>query len=290
MLESPDGPVLYQRVEMTDPWRCRMAGGEVVAFTTPAPAKATPNEDALALLPLGEQCAVLVVADGVGGARSGDEAACLAVQRLAETLCAPDAEAGADPGRLRSAILDGIESANRAILDMAIGAATTIAVVEITPGYMRPYHVGDSMILLTGQRGKVKLLTVSHSPVAMAVEAGLLDAEAAMHHDDRHIVTNVVGCETMRIEIGPAVRVSPRDTIVLASDGLSDNLRTEEVIELVRKGRLARAVGNVVQAARHRMVDKTSPAPHKPDDLTVVAYRPRAPRKVAAKAPPAAVD
>ncbi len=275
-MQTMDGPVLCHRAEMASPLCYTLAGGQVVAFSVSAPDKTTPNEDALALIPIDEQCGVLVVADGLGGTRSGDEAAGLAVQRLTDALTALGSADVAEPGRLRTAILDGIESANRSILELGIGAATTIAVVEITPGQMRGYHVGDSMILVTGQRGKLKLLTVSHSPVAMAVESGLLDAEAAMHHDDRHIVTNVVGCDSMRIEIGPAVPLSPRDTIVMASDGLSDNLRNDEIVQLVRKGPLARSVEQLSRAARERMTHPGGDGPQKPDDLTVVSFRPRA--------------
>ena len=115
------------------------------------------------------------------------------------------------------------------------GAASTLAIVEVQDGTARPYHVGDSAILITGQRGRVKVQTVPHSPVGYAVESGMLDAAEAMHHEERHVVSNVVGSDDMRIEIGSALSLSPRDTILLASDGLSDNLLAEEIIDFARK-------------------------------------------------------
>ncbi|MGI9590762.1 MAG: PP2C family protein-serine/threonine phosphatase, partial [Myxococcota bacterium] len=81
-------------------------------------------------------------------------------------------------------------------------------------------------ILLIGQRGRVKLQTVDHSPVGFAVEAGLLDADAALHHEDRHIISNFVGGADLRIEMGSGLHLAERDTLCLASDGLADNLRT----------------------------------------------------------------
>lgn len=51
-----------------------------------------------------------------------------------------------------------------------IGAATTIAIIEYHAGTVRPYHVGDSMILVTGLRGRVHYQSVSHSPVGFAME------------------------------------------------------------------------------------------------------------------------
>ena len=62
---------------------CRGMAG---LFSRRSPSKSTPNEDAAALLPWNDQAGVLVVADGVGGARAGDEAAKLAVDALRETI------------------------------------------------------------------------------------------------------------------------------------------------------------------------------------------------------------
>ncbi len=260
---------LVSQQEWGEPSVCDLADGHAVVFSARAPDKLSPNEDAAAVIPVDERCGVLVVADGLGGERAGHEASALAVRTLAEAVLGADADAT----RLRSAILDGIETANRMICEMGIGAATTIAVVEISDRHVRPYHVGDSMILQVGGLGKVKLQTVSHSPVAMAVESGLLDAAEAMHHDERHVVSNVVGSASMRIEIGPPLKIAPRDTVLLASDGLSDNLHLNEIVPTIRKGRQKESTERLVAAAINRMRHPIDGAPHKPDDLTVITYR-----------------
>ena len=124
---------------------------------------------------------------------------------------------------LRAEILDGIEWANRKVTDLGLGAATTLAVSEIQYEVVRPYHVGDSMIHITGGRGKVKPQTVSHSPVGFVVESDMLDESDAMHHADRHLVSNLIGIPDMRIEVGSTLAMSSQDTLLLASDGLCDN-------------------------------------------------------------------
>ncbi|MEN8164347.1 MAG: ATP-binding protein, partial [Acidobacteriota bacterium] len=48
---------------------------------------------------------------------------------------------------------------------------------EIDGRSIRPYHVGDSQAVVCGQRGKLKLQTMAHAPVAYAVEAGVLDED-----------------------------------------------------------------------------------------------------------------
>jgi serine/threonine protein phosphatase PrpC len=243
--------------------------GEACVFTTASPDKDTPNEDAAALLPFDAVSGVLVVADGVGGTPLGSTASGATIRSLQKAL----EEGAAQQAQLRTAILDGIEAANRTILDLAVGAATTLALVEIQEHQVRTYHIGDSEIMVVGQRGRVKTQTVPHSPVGFALEAGVLDAREAMHHEDRHLVSNVLGTPEMRIEIGSLHKLALRDTVLLGSDGLFDNLHRSEIIERIRKGPLEQGVRNLVDASRERMLTPKEGSPSKPDDLTVVAYR-----------------
>jgi serine/threonine protein phosphatase PrpC len=182
---------------------------------------------------------------------------------------------GEDLENLRGAIINGFELADRAISALGTGAAATLAVVEIQGAHMRAYHAGDSMVLVTGQRGRIKWLTIPHSPVGYAVEAGLLDRGEALHHEDLHLVSNLLGTQDMRIELGATVSLAPRDTVVLASDGLSDNLHLDEIVERVRKGPLSRAVDELAALGRKRMEAPAEGTPSKPDDLTFIAIRRR---------------
>lgn len=244
--------------------------GDYCVYTTRSPQKETVNEDAAALIPYNHKSGILLVADGVGGERAGQEASKIAINSLAKKIT----QASSEDIPLRELILDGIESANKAVMDLGIGAATTLAVIELTANMARPYHVGDSMILITGQRGKVKFQTISHSPVGYAMESGLLDESDAVHHEERHIVSNVIGSPDMHIDIGPTVMLSLRDTVIIASDGLADNLYNEEIIEISRKGPLNTAADKFIALARQRMEAPKEGLPSKPDDLTFILYRP----------------
>jgi len=129
------------------------------------------------------------------------------------------------------------------------------------------------VIMVVGQRGKLKLLTVSHSPVGLGVEAGFLDEEEALHHHERHVVLNAVGSSGMRIELGAPLELARRDTLLVASDGLTDNLAVEEIVAGIRKGPLERVVSGLAARARERMVGRGAGVPSKPDDLTLLVYR-----------------
>lgn len=227
------------------------------------------NEDCAGLIPYDKNSGVLIIADGLGGLPGGSTASKIALSCMQKTI----GIAAHDQTPLREAILDGFEQANREILAHGSGAATTLAVVEIQQNTIRPYHVGDSMILLTGQRGKRKLQSVAHSPVGYAVESGMLDADEAVHHEERHLVSNVVGATDMRIEIGLAVKIAKRDTLILASDGLFDNLYLDEIVELIRKGDLRQSAGQLLSLTHQRMNQKQAELPSHPDDLTFIVFR-----------------
>jgi PPM family protein phosphatase len=255
--------------EMLDAETVNLCGGSAAVITRRSPGKESPNEDAAAILPFAHDSGLLVVADGVGGFSDGDQAARIGIQALEQSL----REARGGDGQLRTAVLDGIEAANRRILELGVRSAATLALAEISSTGIRPYHVGDSMILILGGRGKVKLQTVSHSPVSYGVEAGLLNEQEAMFHEDRHLVSNMIGCAAMRIEIGPWHLLAARDTLLIATDGLFDNLHVEEIFPRIGRGPLAAAARRLADDAQSRMLQSDTPHPSKPDDLTLILYR-----------------
>ena len=256
-----------------------VGGGSMVAYTARAPDKDTENEDTVAVIPWGPQAVVLVVADGAGGLPAGKRASMTAVSSLVESL----AVAMAETMLLRTAILNGIEAANAAVKGLANGSATTLTVVTIEGTLARSYQIGDSEALIVGQRGRVKLQTTAHSPTGFAVEAGFLDEREALHHEERHLVSNFLGTNEMSIDVGSPVELKPRDTVLLASDGLTDNVHIDEIIECVRKGPLDVSARSIVELAVDRMRSDNGKDPSKPDDLSLIVYRKRPPqrRKVA---------
>ena len=266
MLDSPlmlDGAIGPDLVEVD------VAGGQAVAYSCRSPCKQTENEDTAAILPYGPAAAILVVADGAGGLPAGKRASMTAVSTLAKSL----QQAMDNTMLLRTAILNGIEAANDAVLRLANGSATTMTVITLEDRLARSYQIGDSEAIVIGQRGLVKLQTTAHSPTGFAVEAGFLDERDALHHEDRHLVSNFIGTADMRIDVGAAIDLDIKDTILVASDGLMDNVHVDEIIEIVRKGPLSGALHAVVDLAHRRMRETRKGQPSKPDDLSVILFR-----------------
>lgn len=262
-------PQTWFAADMVEPVTMAFAGRQLGILSQRSPGKTTDNEDAVAVLPWDDHSGVLIVADGMGGGPMGEVASRLTVSHLSQAIQDADREYV----QLRTAILNGIEAANREVLELGRGAATTLAVVEVAGTTIRHYHVGDAGILVCGQRGKIKVQTVAHSPVGYGVEAGLLDARQALHHEERHVVSNVLGMPDMRVEVGSEIKLAPHDTLVVASDGLFDNLHISEIVERVRKGPIGQACLQLHSLATRRMTQPTETQPSKADDLTFLVWR-----------------
>ena len=285
-MTGADELILLQGATEADRREAPIGGGQLFAYTDRAPDKTTDNEDTVAAIPWGPDACVLVIADGVGGLPGGKRASSLAVAELVRVL----EESAGRTLYLRNAVLNGIEAANAAVRGDGWGSATTLTVVTVEGHLARSYQVGDSEALIVGQRGRIRLQTLPHSPTGFAVEAGFLTHRDALHHAERHLVSNFVGTDDMRIDIGPGITLNPKDTILLASDGLTDNLHLDEVIARMRRGPLSSAGASLISLASRRMANGESSMPSKPDDLSLILFRKPFSRQSPASAGEAAAD
>lgn len=265
----PPDVVLLDGAFGDDRREIEIGGGMLVAYTRRSPDKETENEDTVAIVPWGPDAAVLVIADGAGGLPAGKRASLTAVRTLSQALKVSLEKTTL----LRTAVLNGIEAANDAVRKFANGSATTLTIVTVEGRLARSYQIGDSEALVVGQRGLIKLRTTAHSPTGFAVEAGFLDHREALHHADRHLVSNFIGMVDMSIDVGTSVELKPRDTVILVSDGVTDNVHIDELVELTRTGPLGDAVDRVVETAANRMAKEKRGQPSKPDDLSLIAFR-----------------
>lgn len=264
-----DLAVFLSEAKMNQPEFYRFQQGCFSIFSTPSPEREGPNQDAVAIIPFDRTNVVIAVADGVGGMSNGELAAFTAIQTLIENI-----NQCSDIRLMRESILSAIEKANQAIIQMTSNLATTLAIVEIRGRKIRSYHIGDPLILLTGQRGKLKFQNITHSPVGYAMEAGLIDEEEAIHHEERNLVSNVMGFPDMRIEIGPVLNLNDRDTLLISSDAIPDNLFIDETSKLIRAGKIEQCASQLIKHAKERMIHPETNQPSHMDDMSFILYRP----------------
>ena len=84
--DTPLGMVVLDGRTAPDSLLTEVGGGQLAAYTQPAPDKESDNEDAVAVIPYGPEAVVLVVADGAGGLPSGRRASLTAVTTLEASL------------------------------------------------------------------------------------------------------------------------------------------------------------------------------------------------------------
>ncbi len=212
------------------------------------------NEDAAAVWNVGDAL-FLAVADGVGGGPRGE----LASRTALETVSGKHAS-----------IEEAFEAANRKVHALR-GPACTLVVAQILHGGLTTLHAGDSQTIVVGGRGKLKHATTPHTVAGLGERAGLLDEDEAEVHPERHIVTNCLGDKVVRIERTSWGTLALRDTVLVASDGLFDNVTKETIAATICSGSIGLRVNELVELTRAAMSRPTG----KPDDLTIAAWRRR---------------
>jgi protein phosphatase len=177
-----------------------------------------------------------VIADGMGGYEGGQEASRLAVETVREVYD----EAFEDAPQ--PALVKAFAAAHERIQDYAEahpelrGMGTTCTALVIRGHELHFAHVGDSRLYLI--RGFVlSRLTRDHSYVGRLVESGIVRAEDAESHPQRHILTAALGSgnEVAADVSQQSVPLQEGDTLVLCTDGLWGLVNEQEVVNAVNE-------------------------------------------------------
>jgi len=215
---------------------------------------------------------VFVLADGMGGAQSGEVASQIVVDAFAEGL--PD---GGTPEE-RLAVV--VQRANREIHDRSqneaenAGMGTTVTAAFIEKDAVAIAHVGDSRAYLL-RDGELSRLTEDHSLVEELVRGGKLTEEEAFEHPQRSVITRALGVEPI-VEIDTwTYPLRPGDVVLLCSDGLSDMLPETRIRQVLTES-LAQEDGpdaaSRLDLAGDRLVAEANEAGGR-DNITVVLFR-----------------
>ncbi|MFL5959310.1 MAG: Stp1/IreP family PP2C-type Ser/Thr phosphatase [Gaiellaceae bacterium] len=216
------------------------------------------NEDNYVVAP-----PLFAVADGMGGAQAGEVASRLAASAL------EGSDSDSRPGLERLDAL--IQEANRRIYDRAStdpaasGMGTTMTVALVEGMTVAIGHVGDSRAyLVRGER--MEQLTEDHSLVNELMKSGKLSEEEALVHPQRSVITRAVGTDPDVDVDAFTIEGEENDVFLLCSDGLTDMVEDEEILELVHTHRddLDKAVKALVAAANRGGGE---------DNITAVAFR-----------------
>src|SRR5207247_9303189 len=220
---------------------------------------------------IGPRGTLLVVADGMGGAAAGELASEMATDTIyAHLLKTWNAEDEVTPQRFAYRRKEAVEVANASIHAHAKahpevrGMGTTTTAAGVLNDHLYLTQVGDSRAYLI-RGGEAHQITKDQSLMQRLVEAGELTEEEAAQSERRNIILQALGPDPkVKVDLTHQ-EVRRGDVLVLCSDGLSGQVKKEEIAEIVNSERdLQAACDRLIALANQR---------GGPDNITVIIAR-----------------
>ena len=225
------------------------------------------NEDCCASYIENENCAVFVVADGIGGYEGGEIASSQAVEVTLSAFRESPPSWGAAKRLHRAVQRANIEVHNRALSVPELRRmGTTLTAAAVSDGVLYAAHVGDCRIYHL-RRGKIRQITKDHTIVQERVRMGLLSAAKARNHPDRSALTRCLGHELIVSVDQIRMPLEQNDQLIIGSDGFYTIFDEEEFDRLIR--------GLDATAACRRLIDLANDR-GTADNLTVALFRQKA--------------
>ena len=192
------------------------------------------NQDSYAIVPFGRARVLMIVCDGMGGAKSGNVASSLAGEVSTDEVRRTQ-RPGMTPEKAAAMLRSALELANSAVLEQSqlsddiTGMGTTLVAAWISRDLAVVITVGDSRAYHF-TREDVRLITRDHSMVAYMVERGELPQEQAKLHPGNKVSTRAGGTEPEGEGDIFTCRLRRDECILLCSDGLSNEMADQEML------------------------------------------------------------
>src|SRR6266478_3714891 len=220
---------------------------------------------------IGPRGTLFVVADGMGGAAAGEVASEMATDAIyAHLMKTWNAEDEVTPQRFAYRLKEAVEVANASIHAHAKahpevrGMGTTTTAAGVLNDHLYLTQVGDSRAYLI-RGGTAHQITKDQSLMQRLVEAGELTEEEAAQSERRNIILQALGPDPkVKVDLTHQ-EVRRGDILVLCSDGLSGQVKKDEIAQIVSTTPdLSAACDKLIALANER---------GGPDNITVVIPR-----------------
>ena len=207
---------------------------------------------------------LFIVADGMGGHKAGDYASRYTIERVVASV---SRNTGEEPIAIMK---EAINKANELLVaesredESKSGMGTTLVIGTIIGNKLFVANIGDSRLYVVGQN--MRQITRDHSLVVEMVRLGEINADEARVHPDKNIITRAVGTSDHVEADFFEVEITADDTILLCTDGLTNMVRDDEILDIIKKYDNA-------QAATMQLV-KEANANGGRDNITVMIIKP----------------
>jgi serine/threonine protein phosphatase PrpC len=184
------------------------------------------NQDRVSVA-VGEEAALLIACDGMGGHAEGERAAEIAQQTVVERFWQAT-QPMLDPLgflhlSLGAAHGNVVALAPRLPIEQRPRATCAVCVVQQTSAYWA--HIGDSRVYHL-RAGQVRERTRDHSHVELLMREGVISAGQMQNHPMRNFVESCLGGEAILPEmaLNPRRSLLPGDLLLVCTDGFWANL------------------------------------------------------------------
>lgn len=192
------------------------------------------NQDCIKFHIFDEETALLIICDGMGGAKAGNIASEVAVNSIFDTFV-KKFDFSQDDHEIKTIMTSAVNGANLDVFDLAqnnedyYGMGTTVVMAFIYKGYAYTIHAGDSRAYLV-YPDSIKRITTDHSIVQQLIESGMITEEEAKHHPKRNVITRALGIEEC-LETDFSITKLEKDfNVLLCSDGLTNYVTIDDIL------------------------------------------------------------
>ncbi len=200
-----------------------------------------------------------IIADGMGGHNAGEVASKMAVSEIREFIEKSTNEIQYTDLRdyenlIRNAFIHANEIVYQKSIESkdCIGMGTTLTVALIIEKKMIIGHVGDSRVYFI-RNNSIERITTDHSYVAELIKNGTIKPEEANNHPQKNLITRAIGTgETIEVDVN-VFDVMNGDNIVMCTDGLSNMLEENEILNVVTSNKdLRKKCSNLINLANNK--------------------------------------
>ena len=202
------------------------------------------------------------VSDGMGGAKSGEFASRIAVEKITRLLprSFQQTAVGLEAG-FADVLTELFDKIHKALVyvgdsyDECSGMEATLSLCWFTPGWMYFGHIGDSRIYyLPSQGNAIKQLSQDDTHVGWLFRNGKLNEREARSHPRRNVLQKALGGGNQFVDpqVG-RVAYEAGDIFLLCTDGLTEGLYNDHLVDLLRS---TASEGSEANPA-HRLVEES---------------------------------
>jgi len=213
--------------------------------------------------------AVLVVCDGMGGAKAGNVASSLAADTFMHYMGKYIENIGIQDD-VAMKMADAVNDANRLVFNKSneneefAGMGTTLTAAISTADGEVVVNIGDSRLYHATSHCIVQI-TKDHSVVEDMISRGDLTRAEARRHPSKNLITRALGTSDSEEPDVFFLNVNSGDHLLLCSDGLSNLVLDSEMLFELQSG-------NSVRESCEKLVDMAL-SRGAPDNVTAVVFR-----------------